>query len=227
MGPDYLEALDPAARQRLLSTGGRRSYPARSYLFHEGDEPTGVLMVEAGLLRVDRTSASGRVVLLDLATAGSLCGELGVIDDAPRSATASTVTECTIRHIPAGVFREVLGSNLDAQAAIIRRLTRRLRALSTQFVETSTMDAPSRIAARLVRLVEIDRQLGTDAVSHSGIIDLKLPISQEDLGHWSGLSREGAVKGLTILRSIGLIETGRKRVVILDYDALAARAAAI
>ena len=78
--------------ERIREAGNRRTYPARSFIFHEGDESTGVLLIESGLARIDRTSASGRIVLLDLASEGRLIGELGVIDDQPRSATISTIT---------------------------------------------------------------------------------------------------------------------------------------
>ena len=63
------------------------------------------------------------------------------------------------------------------------------------------MDAPARIAARLVRLVEIEQTLGRLDQDARGVVDLKLPISQEELGQWAGLGREGAVKGLRTLRS--------------------------
>lgn len=51
-------------------------------------------------------------------------------------------------------------------------------------------------------------------------IDLNLPITQEELGQWAGLSREGVGKGLSELRSTGVIETGRRRVRILDLATL-------
>jgi len=105
---------------------------------------------------------------------------------------------------------------------VTQRLAQRIRALSTQFLETSTMDAPARIAARLVRLVEIEQTLGRLDPDAGGAIDLKLMISQEELGQWAGLGREGAVKGLRTLRSIGLIETGRMWVRINDMQALKA-----
>lgn len=85
---------------------------------------------------------------------------------------------------------------------------------------SSILDAPHRIATRLLRLVEIEQALARCKVQPDGSADLRLPISQEELGQWSGLSREGAVKGLGTLRSIGLIETGRKRVHITSLARL-------
>lgn len=209
---------------RVRAAGTRRSYPARSFIFHEADESSGVLLIESGLARIDRTAMSGKVVLLDLASTGRVVGELGVIDDQPRSATISTITDVVAHHVPAARFREMLASDNPLQGAVLSSVAQRLRVLSTQFVETAIMDAPARIAARLVALVAIQQALGDDPIRPDGSADLKLPISQEELGQWSGLSREGAVKGLGTLKSIGLIETGRKRVLINDVARLAAQA---
>ena len=217
----FLGGLDNAAADKIRQSAVVRTYPARSYIFHEGDQGNAVLLVEAGLLRIDRTTTSGRVALLDLAIRGSLIGEMSVIDEAPRSATLSTVTESLVRVIPAAVFTGLLASEPAIQQALIAQLSRRLRALSTQFLETATMNAPARIAASLVRLVEIEQALGQlDEGQLSGAIDLQLPINQQELGQWSGLAREGAVKGFTALRTAGLIETGRKHVRIIDIKKL-------
>ena len=211
---------------RIREAGNQRMYPARSFMFHEHDDAGSVMVIESGLARVDRTSLSGRIVLLDLASAGRLIGELGAIDDQPRSATVSTITDTVVHHINASAFRTMLDDDNELQTALLTVVAERLRSLSTQFVETSIMDAPARIAARLVRLVEIEQKLGRCHIEDDGSVDLKLPISQEELGQWSGLSREGAVKGLGTLRSIGLIETGRKRVRITDFDRLTQQAEA-
>lgn len=84
--------------ERIRAAGHRRTYPARSFIFHEGDDSGGVLLIDQGLARIDRTSPSGRIVLLDLASEGRVLGELGVIDDSPalrrsrRSPTPSPTT---------------------------------------------------------------------------------------------------------------------------------------
>jgi CRP-like cAMP-binding protein len=214
------EAAQKLIGDRIREVGNHRLYPARSFMFHEHDEASSVMVVDSGLARVDRTSFSGRIVLLDLASSGRLVGELGVIDDHPRSATVSAISDTAVHHVTANEFRQMLAEDNELQGALLTVVADRVRSLSTQFVETSILDAPARVAARLVRLVEIEQALGRCSVGDDGSVELKLPISQEELGQWSGLSREGAVKGLGTLRSMGLIATGRKRVTITDFDRL-------
>ena len=58
-----------------------------------------------------------------------------------------------------------------------------------------------------------------------GRIEIALPLSQEELAAWAGASREAVSKALQLLRSLGIVETGRRRITVLDIDALRRRAA--
>jgi len=210
--------------ERVREVGRPRTYPARSFIFHEGDDPTTMFVVESGLARIEHTSRTGRVVLFDLAMAGRVVGELGVINQRPRSATVSTISDTAVHHIGSDEFRRMLATDSELQGAMLALVAQRTREMSLQLVETSTMEAPGRVATRLIRLIEIEQSFGRSPFNHDGSIELKLLISQEELGQWSGLSREGTVKGLTALRKLNLIETGRKRVRINDLDKLSALA---
>lgn len=218
---EFLDEVPERVANKARTLASLRTYPARSFLFHAGERSDSVLIAHRGLLRVDRTNHEGRRVLLDLAVPGDLVGELGVIDDAPRSANISTIGEATAYVLSAEMFRALMHDEPLFHTAVLQRVVRRLRALSMQLVQTSTLDAPARMATRIVRLVEIQSGAETDLGQP---IDLKLPITQEELGEWAGLSREGAVKGIATLRSVGLIETGRKRIRVLDFAGLVAHA---
>lgn len=220
----FFHTLDPGVADRIRKAAAPRIYPSRTYIFHEGDPGTGVFVVETGLLRIDRTTPRGRIVLLDLAISGALIGDLSAIDGERRSASLSTVTKSTVRHLSADAFRTMMNDDASIRDAVMARLVRRIRALSNQYLETAAMDAPARVAAGLVRLVHIEQYLGRIAADTGGEVDLRMPISQEELGQWTGLTREGAVKGLGTLRTIGLVETGRMRVRIADFAELERRA---
>jgi CRP/FNR family transcriptional regulator, cyclic AMP receptor protein len=51
-------------------------------------------------------------------------------------------------------------------------------------------------------------------------IRITLPISQEELAGWAGASREATTKALHDLRAVGLIETRRRHIVVLDREQL-------
>ena len=51
-----------------------------------------------------------------------------------------------------------------------------------------------------------------------------LPITQQELAAYSGISREAVVKGLASLRSLGWLRTSGRTVELLDEPAMQARA---
>jgi len=206
---------------RIVDAAVHKRYPSNNYLFHAGDAPDAVYIVETGLLRVDRSTPSGRQVLLTLAQRGGIVGELSVIDRSPRSASCSVISTADVLVLSESSWNDLLRSDPEVAAWVSQRVVRRLRALTDQLVAASALDARGRIAARLCDLIDMGYATGNDS------LDLRLPISQEELAHWAGLSREGAVKGIRELRDSGVITTGRMRVTVAEPETLSelARAA--
>lgn len=207
---------DDAIKAVFAQFGRTRILRPGQALFFEGDPPTSVYLVLSGLIRIETTTSDGRVVLLDLASAGDLIGELGVVRSADRSAAAWGVQESTLLEISAQRFMELLATQAMVGLGVLSRTAERLGEITFQLVEASAYSAMTRVAARLVRLVEMLE--GTP--DQSGHIELKMPISQQELAEWAGLAREGVVGGLARLRTLHVISTGRMKVTILDMVTL-------
>ena len=97
---------------------------------------------------------------------------------------------------------------------ILRLAAERLLYADLQQAQFATHDVVGRVAHRLVELTERFGTAGED-----GIV-LDVPLSQEELAGWTGASREAVNKALQVLRSLHLIETGRRRFTVLDVDGL-------
>ena len=198
----------------LRTKGTVREFPSGSYLFFEGDGSGSVLLIESGLVRIERSTADGRTALLDLAVEGNLVGELGVIDEQPRSATAVTIEPSRIRSVDAEDFRRTVAADPEIASALLHRVVHRLRKLTDQFVNVANRSGTERVADRLIEL--LDR---SGEPSNPGVV-LHMPITQAELGQWAGLSREGTTNALADLRKSGIISTGRRTIVIERPDKL-------
>ncbi len=86
-------------------------------LFHEGDAPTTAFLIESGEVEISLLRRGRRMVLSRLGT-GDLLGEMAVIDDAPRTATATAISDCVLISID----REQIGERLAKTDPIIRSL---------------------------------------------------------------------------------------------------------
>jgi CRP/FNR family cyclic AMP-dependent transcriptional regulator len=90
----------------------------------------------------------------------------------------------------------------------------RLRAADARQMEFATSATLARLAGPIVELAQ-----RFVASAGQGVIEVGLPISQQELAAWSGCSRESTARAL---RELSLIETARRRLVVLDLDALRA-----
>ena len=97
-------------------------------------------------------------------------------------------------------------------------LSRRFRDADLKRVEFGASDTVGRVAARLVELADRYGEPTDEGIR------ITLPLSQDELGAWTGASRAGVAAALRTLRDLDWIDTQRRRITVLDRDALAARA---
>lgn len=86
-------------------------------LFREGDPPTTAFILEQGQVEI-RAQQRGRHVVLGVLTPGAIIGEMAVIDDAPRTATAIALSDCVLIALDRGQIAE----RIEAADPIIRTL---------------------------------------------------------------------------------------------------------
>jgi EAL domain-containing protein (putative c-di-GMP-specific phosphodiesterase class I) len=99
------------------STPLRIELPAGRVLFHEGEASTTGFLLESGDIEV-AIRIRGQPIVLSRLRAGDLLGEMGVFDGAPRSATATALTDCVLLPID----RNQISERLEKADPIIRAL---------------------------------------------------------------------------------------------------------
>jgi CRP-like cAMP-binding protein len=106
----------------------RRVYRPGQTLFHEGDQSWAAFLIEKGSVEILRNAGGGNEVLLATVGEGELIGEMGLIDDEPRSATARAGTLTVVQVITQQNFTRLLASAEPGVVALLKVLLRRLRA---------------------------------------------------------------------------------------------------
>ena len=92
-----------------MSSAYRIELAAGQALFREGDAATTAFLIERGTLRVTAQRDGVPMLLGDL-HAGALIGEMAVLDDSPRTATAIAVEPCVLTAIDRDQFGERLAT---------------------------------------------------------------------------------------------------------------------
>jgi CRP-like cAMP-binding protein len=176
---------------------------------HEGLPGEGVLVLLAGIVKATCVTRAGHEAILAFRGPGELIGELALIDHRPHSSTVVAIEPVDALIVPARDFRAFLEERPAAAVALMRMVVDRFRDTDRKLVEFTASDALARVASRLLELAE----------THGAV-----PLSQEELAGWAGCSVKAVVNALQTLRRLGLVETARRQITILDLEGLQARA---
>ena len=213
MVEDFLAELTAEERAELEQLGSVRRYKRGDVLFHQGDDAGAVLVILTGHVKAAMLS-DGREVILAFPGPGELLGELSAVDGQPRSGTVRAVDEVEALVIPGSAFRAVLEHRPRIAFVLLRSVIERLRTADRQRVDYAVNDVCVRVAGRLVELC--DRFGSEDGAG----VEIGLSLTQDELAAWAGASREAVAKAMALLRTLGWVQTERRRILVLDLDSL-------
>ncbi len=125
---DLFAGLDKKDLQVLTNACQERNYKAGSTLIKQGDTGVGLYVIISGTVRITQANNPDKAEV-DLGTAGpgSELGEMSLLDDLPRSATVTAVTDVTALLLPVWEFRTTLRSHPDIALRLLSVLSHRLR----------------------------------------------------------------------------------------------------
>ena len=95
---------------------------AGEVLFHKGDPAANMYVVLSGEIRI----GDGNKIFAQL-TSGGLVGEMALIDHAPRAATVTAVTDCTLAVVDEKRFLFLTQQTPSFALNVMRVLSQRLR----------------------------------------------------------------------------------------------------
>jgi CRP-like cAMP-binding protein len=210
--------FDERTWDAFAALGTTRRYRQGTFLFLEGDAPGHVFGVAGGRVKVVAHAERGRDVVLAVRARHELFGELAAIDGLPRSASAVARDDVVVVAVTPAAFNRFVEDHPGVAVQLLRLLAERLRRTTQLHVEQRGADLVRRIARRLAEMIPA----GDDGPS---VVTLR--ISHGDLAEWVSANRETTSRALGRLRDLGLIETGRQRIDVVDRDGLRALAGSV
>ncbi len=104
----------------------KKTYRPGEVIFAEGDSGDEAYIVEAGAVEISKRTDNAELVL-SILQPGQVIGEMSLIDETPRMATARAAKKTTLIVIPKHVFDKILGKTDAVVRVILSALLGRLR----------------------------------------------------------------------------------------------------
>jgi CRP/FNR family transcriptional regulator, cyclic AMP receptor protein len=130
-----------------------KEFPRGTVLFREGDPGNDMYVVQAGRVRISKRAGGGEKVLATLG-AGEFFGEMSILNNKPRSATATCAAASRLLVIDARTFEAMIRGNAEIAIRMIKKLADRLQETNEQIENLLLRDASSRVVHFLATAAE-------------------------------------------------------------------------
>jgi CRP/FNR family transcriptional regulator, cyclic AMP receptor protein len=209
---DFFADAPPETIESLAAHGYERELVRGDTLFNEGDPPDSLYVVTRGRMAIAIANpVDRRESVVALMEPGDLFGELGMLDDRPRSAMARALEPSSVLAVPYGPVLDLLDQQPKLLWNVTRLLAQRLRAMDEALADSVFLDVTGRTAKRILELAN-----GSDQFT--------LPVTQEELAGMVGASRERVNKAIASFIRLGWLDQRDRQYTITQRDRLELRA---
>ena len=184
----------------------RKSYARGSQILGAGDPTDSLYILISGRIKVFMSDLDGKEVILSILEPNEFFGEMGLIDNSPRSASVVALEPCELICIAKPDFKHCLADNFEMAMTVMRGLVKRLREADKQIGSLALMDVFGRVARLLLETAEV--------IDGEKVVTRKL--SKQDIARMIGASREMVSRVMKHLQEAGYIEVRADTIVIRD-----------
>ncbi len=211
-GSPLFRGLPPEALERIAGLAVQRKFRSGEIVFNRGDPGDALYAVVSGKIRISAGAADGREMSLNIMEPGDTFGEIALLDGGSRTASATATVDSELVSIRRDHFLGLVEREPRVALELLRLCGERLRWTSGLVEDAALLDAPARLAKRLLSLGKLHGQR-----SKAGFT---LRISQEDLATFLGVSRQVVNQYLQGWKARGWVELGRGSITVLDEAAI-------
>ena len=187
--------LEESELERLARVAGRRRVGRGEQVVRAGETADALLIMLTGRAKVTNFDEEGREVILAWLGPGEFFGEMGLIDDSPRSANVIAVENCELMVLGKQEFQRCMQDNFQVAQKLMQILVRRLREADRHIESLALLDVYGRVARLLLDMSE----------EEGGRRVVRQKISKQDMARMIGASREMVSKVMRDLELGGYI----------------------
>lgn len=174
------------------------TYRAGEPIFSQGDEGDYVFYIEKGAVQLAVLSGGGREAIVAILQELSFFGEGALLTRPVRLASATALTDCTLRRIGRAAMLEALHVDADFAELFTDHLLKRNSRIEADVVDHLLNSSEKRLARLLLLLANCDENGAPQPIS--------IKMSQEILAEMVGTTRSRVSFFMNKFRSLSLIE---------------------
>jgi CRP/FNR family cyclic AMP-dependent transcriptional regulator len=211
LASSWAQGLTSEQLQRVRTTTVVRDVAAEAEVCHAGDPANVWIGVIDGLVRMVSLSSSGKSVTFAALPSGSWFGEGSVLKREIRKHSVIAVRPSRVALMPDATFFWLLDSSIAFNRFLLVQLNERLGHFISLVEHDRLLEPDARVARSLAAMFNPQLYPGTKR---------QIELSQEEIGHIVGASRQRISQALHVLEKAGLIKVDYRMITVLDLEGL-------
>jgi CRP-like cAMP-binding protein len=168
-----------------------------------------LFLLKKGKVQLYRLSTEGKKLTVAILEPGAIFGEMSLIGQGMHNTFAEAIEDCTLCVMSRMDVEQLLISKPQVGLRILQSMARRLQEAEVKLEEMAFKSIPARLASLLLKLS-----------NHGKSEPIVNGYTHQDLAEMVGTYRETTTQTLNQFKNQGWIEIERKRIQIIDSQAL-------
>jgi CRP-like cAMP-binding protein len=213
-GVELLNGLPPSDLLRVAQMCQLVRYRRAEPVFTEKQPGLSLYVVMSGRVKIFGTSTQGRSKTFAYLEPGDFFGEMSLIDDEARSASATALEDSVLIMLKAEDYRKLILSRPALAISMVKILSARLRRANREIEALSFNNVLGRIAQILLDLSERYGEKTDEGIR------INMALSHKELAEMAGTAREVISRVISRFRRIGCVDFFDSKLIITDKDKL-------
>jgi len=201
----------PTAEDTLFQRFGKE-FPKGTVLFHEGEAGKEMFVLQAGRVVITKTVRDTVQILAALGP-GEFFGEMALISNRPRNATATVDEPARVLVIDPKTFEGMIRGNSEIAVRMIKKLAERLDSADAQIETLLMADPGSRVVQQILHACQSRGRPMEEGV--------EIDFNVRELPTLTGVGEAGIRAELARMERSGLVERTGDRLLVRDTARLA------
>src|SRR5215210_3053377 len=216
---EVLEPLTAEQTDLLVQRTHERAFGRGETVYAPGDASEVVLLLLTGSIRL-YGMAGGQELTFDVLRAGTIFG-IASLMELTQNEYATALEPSRVGVLGLRAFWHLVRQNPEVNSRLVKVLGERLRMTRSRMADIALKQTPARLASLILDLVQSEGM-----VTREGHYKIVTHYTHEQLATMIGTQRGSVTRAFGTLQDSGCVRLFRRRIYVVDLDALKRRASA-
>jgi CRP-like cAMP-binding protein len=195
-----------------------KQYNTGEIVFCEFEPGNSFYLIQTGRVKISKV-VKDKEKTMDILGAGDIFGEMAILEEQPRSATATAIEPVTLLRFDRDNFVSMMMSQPQLAFKLLVVFSRRIYDAKRRLMILLLDDIQAKIADVFLMLAEKEP-------TYANMREVSFPITVDDVAHWAGISADQASEQLNHWVKVGKVELYSDRIFVrnlVDFKRLVAQ----